>query len=130
MLTKREKGSILIKLTHEREVRTKKREERARGFKANTWTVAVRLKANLELGKKFQRKFSKRISKKYLTNPRESDIIKKFHSKRLAGAKKEIKNISKKYLTNQNVYDIIDKRSAENEKDKNLKVQIFRNLEN
>ena len=60
-------SSILIKLTHEREVRTKKREERARGFKANTWTVAVRLKANSKLGKKFQRKFSKRISKKYLT---------------------------------------------------------------
>ena len=121
MLTNGVGSSILIKLTHERAVRTKKREERARGFKANTWTVAVKLKANSRLGKKFQRKFSERISKKYLTNSRESDIIKKFHSKRLAGTKKEIKKYFKKYLTNQNVYDIIDKRSAENEKDKNLK---------
>ena len=62
-LTKVKKGSILIKLTHEGAVRTKKREEKARGIKANTWTVAVMLKATRNLVRNSKENFLKKFQK-------------------------------------------------------------------
>ena len=77
-LTKRVEKRIIIKLTHERAARAKRRLSEPRGIPENlSKKASARLskeKANNIIQKQAKKK-SKEILKKYLTNAKEYDII-------------------------------------------------------